>query len=282
MLARRCYLHHRPHLRVLLKYRSLSFSKTSGKANPPDHDRFRIDDPSWDIEPLRWYATKGWLPLLIGDKLRDGRYKVLHKLGHDFSSTFWIAHDQAEPTPESKIQTNATEQQQAKSPFSSKLVVLRVPDAFTSDLIPDYKHHAEASHSLQNALTNSDIGDMVHMALRRAILAHDWFNETSPNGKHACLIYELPGPSLTYLARYSPVKGPEGRLQTTFARKVIKDITLTVASIHAVDVVHGGQYNIFLPIQAYVVPQLISLSTAFRHSSGKPNTTRPFLYPDLV
>jgi hypothetical protein len=140
---------------------------------------------------VRWYTTKGWLPLSIGDKVRDGRYKVLHKLGHDFSSTFWIARDQAKPMPESKIHTNATEQQQARSLFSSKLVVLRVPDVFTTDLIPDYKHHAEASQSLQNASMNSDISDMVQMALRRAILAHEWFNETSPDGEHHCLICEL-------------------------------------------------------------------------------------------
>ena len=47
-----------------------------------------------DAEPLHRYKKGGYHPVALGDTLKDGRYKVLHKLGWGGYSTVWAARDQ--------------------------------------------------------------------------------------------------------------------------------------------------------------------------------------------
>lgn len=47
-----------------------------------------------DAEPLHRYQPGGYHPLGLGDVLKDGRYKILHKLGWGSYSTTWAAKDQ--------------------------------------------------------------------------------------------------------------------------------------------------------------------------------------------
>lgn len=47
-----------------------------------------------DAEPLHRYRKGGYHPVTLGEYLKDGRYKVLHKLGWGGYSTVWAARDQ--------------------------------------------------------------------------------------------------------------------------------------------------------------------------------------------
>ena len=47
-----------------------------------------------DAEPLHRYRQGGFHPIALGEYLKDGRYKVLHKLGWGGYSTVWAARDQ--------------------------------------------------------------------------------------------------------------------------------------------------------------------------------------------
>lgn len=47
-----------------------------------------------DAESLHRYIEGGYHPISLGDYLKDGRYKVLHKLGWGGYSTVWAARDQ--------------------------------------------------------------------------------------------------------------------------------------------------------------------------------------------
>lgn len=47
-----------------------------------------------DAEPLHRYRRGGYHPIRLGDLLKDGRYKILHKLGWGGYSTVWAARDQ--------------------------------------------------------------------------------------------------------------------------------------------------------------------------------------------
>ena len=49
---------------------------------------------SVDAEPLHRYQTGGYHPICLGDILKDGRYRILHKLGWGGYSTVWAARDQ--------------------------------------------------------------------------------------------------------------------------------------------------------------------------------------------
>jgi hypothetical protein len=59
---------------------------------------FRMEDTTYvstlDAEPLHRYKKGGYHPVALGDTLKDGRYKVLHKLGWGGYSTVWAARDQ--------------------------------------------------------------------------------------------------------------------------------------------------------------------------------------------
>jgi len=46
-----------------------------------------------DAEPLHRYKKGGYHPIHLGDRLSNGRYKVLHKLGWGGYSTVWAARD---------------------------------------------------------------------------------------------------------------------------------------------------------------------------------------------
>jgi serine/threonine-protein kinase SRPK3 len=47
-----------------------------------------------DAEPLDRYRQGGYHPVVLGEHLKAGRYKVLHKLGWGGYSTVWAARDQ--------------------------------------------------------------------------------------------------------------------------------------------------------------------------------------------
>jgi hypothetical protein len=46
-----------------------------------------------DSEILEKYRPGGYHPLKLGDTLKDGRYKTLHKLGWGGHATLWAARD---------------------------------------------------------------------------------------------------------------------------------------------------------------------------------------------
>ncbi|KAG6098822.1 hypothetical protein E4U30_007512 [Claviceps sp. LM220 group G6] len=47
-----------------------------------------------DVENLDRYEPGGYHPVALGDVLKDGRYKILHKLGWGSHGTTWAAKDQ--------------------------------------------------------------------------------------------------------------------------------------------------------------------------------------------
>ena len=46
-----------------------------------------------DAEPLERYWKGGYHPTHLGETLKEGRYKILHKLGWGGYATVWLARD---------------------------------------------------------------------------------------------------------------------------------------------------------------------------------------------
>lgn len=66
------------------------FSRTASKT--ADIDPF-INCCGIPVEPLYRYRIGGYHPVALGDLYKDGRYKVLHKLGWGGYATVWAAND---------------------------------------------------------------------------------------------------------------------------------------------------------------------------------------------
>ncbi|KAF8245460.1 hypothetical protein K440DRAFT_555844 [Wilcoxina mikolae CBS 423.85] len=54
-----------------------------------------IHEIPWDrLEDPAMYKPGGYHPLKLGDELHNGRYRIIHRLGHGRYSTVWLALDQ--------------------------------------------------------------------------------------------------------------------------------------------------------------------------------------------
>ena len=50
-------------------------------------------------ENLDEYEPGGYHPIHLGDRLKDGRYEIVHKLGYGSFSTVWLAKDHVYISP---------------------------------------------------------------------------------------------------------------------------------------------------------------------------------------
>ncbi|OIW34167.1 kinase-like protein, partial [Coniochaeta ligniaria NRRL 30616] len=167
-----------------------------------------MDDPSHFCatnllhtqEKMRRYAPGGFHPVRLGDKFKDGRYTVYHKLGWGGFSTVWLVGDaELNVWVALKITT-------ASSPKPSKEL-----EVF------QYLRQKGAAH---------------HLALLL-----DSFIHKGPNGSHQCLVFELLGPSVdTVVADYST---SGDRLAASTILRIARQLLQALASMHAEGYAHG-------------------------------------------
>ncbi|KAI9834062.1 MAG: hypothetical protein M1819_003347 [Sarea resinae] len=135
-------------------------------ALPTDFD---YRQPSLErIEGMENYVRGGYHPVLIGDLFRDGRYKVIHKLGHGAFATVWLARD-----------THA-----------QRYVSLKILTAEVSEeeeccdvKVLDFLSQRSSSHPGRQYIC--------------FLFDHFWIQ--GPNGSHLCLVSEVLGPTIEQL-----------------------------------------------------------------------------------
>ncbi|KAK9368504.1 kinase-like domain-containing protein [Lipomyces kononenkoae] len=149
---------------------------------------------------------RGFHPLLIGDKLAGGRYRILHKLGSGGFSTVWLARDER----------------------GKRLVSLKIMTAETSSTCNELR--------ILQCLKQTAVH---HPACTYIISLLDHFEIEGPNGRHVCLVSEFAGPSISAL-HFNPNKpGEIRRLRGDLARKYSKQLILATGYMHSVGIVHG-------------------------------------------
>lgn len=166
------------------------------------------------------YRPGGFHPVHLGDSFANGRYTVVHKLGHGISSTIWLVLDGTTQTYASLKIIAA-----GRSESAIELAVLQ---------------HLEATF-------NADEEGSTHV-----IRMFDHFVHDGPNGRHQCVVGEVLGPSLS--SRIEPFWDSE-ILPGDIARRLIGQIALGVQYLHKRGVAHGdlhyGNFLLCPPVSAW-------------------------------
>ncbi|GAB0136264.1 hypothetical protein EsDP_00004571 [Epichloe bromicola] len=186
-----------------------------------------------DAEPLHRYQPGGYHPLALGDFLKNGRYKILHKLGWGSYSTTWAARDQKRGR---YVAVKITISELGES---GELKILRALSALS-------RHDPGWSH----------VNQML-----------DHFTLVGPNGSHDCLVLELVGPNVADVVEaHCQNNRLPAKLAKLFAKQVLQGLDFLAAN----DIGHGDVHTRNL---ALVAPNLDDLGERdFIAKLGKPET----------
>ncbi|KAL1582020.1 hypothetical protein WHR41_09422 [Cladosporium halotolerans] len=155
-----------------------------------------------DAEPLHRYRAGGYHPLHLGDRLKAGRYEVLHKLGWGGYATVWLGKDH-----------------DLGLPVAMKVIV--------SELC-DENHEASMYHHVS-------CGPPEHPGRDKLPQMLDSFTFEGPNGVHQCLILELLGASMSSMFE----KYETNRLPSGLAWDVARQVVQATSYMHDMGIVHG-------------------------------------------
>ncbi|KAF2022232.1 hypothetical protein BU24DRAFT_417870 [Aaosphaeria arxii CBS 175.79] len=186
-----------------------------------------------DAEPLHRYNEGGYHPVHLGDVLKEGRYKILHKLGWGSYSTVWAAGDQRLQAYVSiKISVSG------QKPHSRELAVLRA----VSDVPSDTPGH------------------------RYLMTMLDHFQLDGPNGTHDCLVSEVLGQSVADYMDASSF----ARLPGNIAKAIAKHTLLGLSLLHSHNIGHGDIHTRNI---AFTIPQINTIpEEVFLRKLGEPET----------
>lgn len=195
--------------RVVAIQLSITQLRLIAAAKSPQELRYRRPC-SDNVENVEKYRNGGYHPIHLGDVLKGGRYRILHKLGHGGFSTVWLAYDI----------------------YQNKMVSLKV-------LVAEACQQAKELRLLRYL----DEHVQVDPRLGSIITIWDDFIIDGPNGTHLCYVSEPGGPSLSALSDSPGEIAGTRRLRTPLARKLSRQLANAVSMMHDVDIVHGGRLN---------------------------------------
>jgi len=159
--------------------------------------------PEADVENFEEYVPGGFHPTTIGDTFRDGRYRIVHKLGFGGYSTIWLAHDQ----------------------HLQRYVSLKILVAGASR----NSNEANILRLLQN-------GDSGHPGKQFIQTLLDQFKFEGPNGQHLCLVGVPYGCSISR----SKEDSVDFMFPLDAARSAAAQLIMGLSYMHASGVCHGG------------------------------------------
>lgn len=166
-----------------------------------------------EVEDLDMYRPGGYHPLNIKDKLSNGRYRIVHKLGSGSHSTVWLCQDR----------TNL------------RYVALKLATSETSYVSQEVKilEHLQATGAKSFQPGREYVPSLF-----------DSFFVQGPNGQHQCLVSEPARCSLAL----SKCDSFTSLFPMESARTIAAQTILGVRFIHSCGVVHGDLHlgNILL------------------------------------
>ena len=167
--------------------------------------RIYAPSPSTFAEDPDRYRKDGLHPLIIGDFLSDGRYRIVHKLGSGSFATVWLGKDISQNRYVSlKILS-------AETPLDCK--ELRILETITAATV-------------------------AHKGREFVVQLLDHFIIDGPNGKHWCLVTKVAGDRL---ARKPGL--PYNSLE--WPRIISLQVAEALGFLHTLGLAHGGEFTLF-------------------------------------
>ncbi|KAF2177563.1 serine/threonine-protein kinase SRPK3 [Zopfia rhizophila CBS 207.26] len=178
---------------------------------PPDLQSWRFKDSGAPCEWAEEYRPGGFHPVNLGDTFRDGKYKVIRKLGDGSFSTVWLAVSTG--TPRYVV---------------LKIMVAKAPTTNTELCILNY---------LSKLAPRDTKAQYVTVLL-------DTFQHQGINGKHQCLVFEPMGATAASLVEELPENKPKmygkrQRYPKWMAKNILLHALRGLAFLHQNGVVHG-------------------------------------------
>ncbi|CAG7918853.1 unnamed protein product [Penicillium olsonii] len=209
-------LHHKQP-RCALTLTAFNSMETNGDLNAR-----LLYEPLEGVERLENYRPGGYHPVQIGDHFQ-GRYRVVHKLGHGSYSTAWLARDER----------------------SNKYVAVKVCTANSNPKEVDIISTLTSPHFP----SVNDPGKLMVPSIL------DRFTIHGPNGIHACYVTAPARASLSGVKDGSWIR----LFQLDAARSLAAQLVLAVNYVHAHGIAHGDLHlgNILLKVP----PNFDQLST---------------------
>lgn len=177
-----------------------------------------------DAEPLHRYRQGGYHPVTLGECLKSGRYKVLHKLGWGGYSTVWVARDQRLYKVVSLTVILANQKLTLRRDGIYVAVKISVAEIYCIG----QKRELETLKKL----------GFRYPRLKHTVHLLDNFDLKGPNGSYNCLVYELVGPTIpdTIDTHFS-----NGRLPGKLAKIIAKQSLVGLDGLHQMNIAHKGK-----------------------------------------
>ncbi|KAL2194721.1 kinase-like domain-containing protein [Corynascus similis CBS 632.67] len=166
-----------------------------------DPNLYKVPFP---VEVFDQYCAGGFHPVHLHDRFKDGRYEILNRLGYGAFSTVWLTRD------------HATERN-----VSIKIVVANGSETQNHEL--KILQHLQAS-DIHSHPGRSSVPQLL-----------DSFFHEGPNGQHLCVVLEVLGPRVSWLAEHSR----NYRLNPNLSRRISRRVVEAVAYLHSCGVAHG-------------------------------------------
>nr|POE54246.1 isoform 3 of srsf protein kinase 1 [Quercus suber] len=162
--------------------------------------RTYLPSPSIFAEDPDRYQHNGLHPLMIGDMLSDGRYKIIHKLGSGSFATVWLARDE----------------------LQERYVSLKVLSVDTPVECKEMQ--------LLKAITNAST---THVGRLFVVQFLDSFIIEGPNGNHWCVVTKVAGDRLARKTglSYNALEWP---------RMISLQVAQALAYLHTLKIAHAG------------------------------------------
>ncbi|KAI9676538.1 MAG: hypothetical protein M1817_000697 [Caeruleum heppii] len=158
----------------------------------------------YEEENVLNYRPGGYHPVVLGDTLKDGRYKIHHKLGHGGFSTVWVARDS-----------------ELEQWVSVKIVMA------------DRTYESRELHNLRE-LAKYSRGSLHYGHIVQLL---DDFIHEGPNGCHQCLVFELLGPTVHMII--NDCNEVQERLDSETVLQISTQMLESVAFMHEAGYAHG-------------------------------------------